>query len=111
MLFRSRFSWDAEEWRDNIIDGHELITDEILDKLDEILLDAFTDIGEEIASVGYDHYGMGHSGWNGVYEFCGLYLLSGSDYQEGPSEDKYELLDYLDFDDKRHDVYKSKHAK
>jgi len=108
--YDERFSWDAEEWRDNIIDGHELISDDMLYKFDELLIDSFTEVGEEIASVGYDHYGMGHSGWNGVFEFCGLYLLNGSDYNEGPSEDKYELLNYLDFDDKRHDVFKSKHA-
>jgi hypothetical protein len=73
--YDERFSWDAEEWRDNIIDGHELITDVMLAKFEELLLDSFTEVGEEIASVGYDHYGMGHSGWNGVYEFCGMYLL------------------------------------
>ncbi|MFN6091980.1 MAG: hypothetical protein ACK44N_06165, partial [Bacteroidota bacterium] len=71
--YDERFSWDAEEWRDNIIDGHELITDVMLAKFEELLLDSFTEVGEEIASVGYDHYGMGHSGWNGVYEFCGMY--------------------------------------
>ena len=101
---------DSDELRDFIIHGHRLITEEVLSKFDDALMDSFTEVGEEIASVGYDHYGMGHSGWNGVYEFCGLYLLTGSDYSEGPSEDKYELLKYLDFDNPDHEVFWSEYA-
>jgi hypothetical protein len=53
---------------------------------------------------------MAHSGSNSVYELCGVYMLQGSDYIEGPTEDKLELLEYLNTEDPDHDVFWSEHA-
>jgi hypothetical protein len=94
-----------EQWIEKLIDKDHMITGDILDYLENSLLDSFVEIGELIASVDYDHDGMGHSGWNGVYEFCGLYIIQGSDYSEGPTTDKYYLLEFLDTSNPEHDVF------
>ncbi len=107
-------SWRPEEWRLHIIQEHPFISPEVRKELEEFLLEFGFDSNEEycelIASVGYDHYGMAHSGWNGVYEFCGWYLLTGSDYLEGPYDEKEGLLSILNTEDPRHEVYWSEYA-
>jgi len=105
-----RFSWNPLDWRTNICENHPLVVDEILDHLDSKLVDSIDDFGEIIASVEYDQEGMAHSGWNAVYEFCGIYTLQGSDFSEGPSANKEELLEYLDTDDSEHIVFWSDYA-
>ena len=104
--------WEPVEWRDRIIKRDAILTSDVLDHFDNELLDNFTteDCGELIASVGYDHYGPAHSGWNAVYEFCGVYVLSGSDFDDGPTEELDVLLDQLDFDNPEHEVFRSKYA-
>ena len=99
-----------KDWRDIIADANPGEIDAILDHLEDRLIDSFTSVGESIAGVDYDHEGMAHSGSNSVYEFCGVYMLQGSDYIEGPTEDKFELLEYLNTEDPDHDVYWSEHA-
>jgi hypothetical protein len=98
------------DWRDIIANTNpgEIIA--VLDHLEDSLRDSFTSVGESIAGVDYDHEGMAHSGSNSVYEFCGVYMLQGSDYIEGPTEDKLELLEYLNTEDPDHDVFWSEHA-
>jgi hypothetical protein len=106
----NRSKWKPKDWRDNMIKGNPVITNEIYDHLDQLLMDSFTETGELIASVGYDHYGPSHSGWNGVFEICGVYILHGSDYKEGPTLEKDEMLGFLNTENEEHDVYWSEYA-
>lgn len=99
-----------EQWIEKLIDKDQMITDDILDYLELSLLDSFVEIGELIAAVDYDHEGIGHSGWNGVYEFCGLFIIQGSDYCEGPTTDKYNLLELLETSNPEHDIFWTKFA-
>ncbi|MFM1744862.1 MAG: hypothetical protein RLZZ630_799 [Bacteroidota bacterium] len=105
-----RSKWKPKDWRDNMIKGNPRMTDEIYDHLDQLLMDSFTETGELIASVGYDHYGPSHSGWNGVFEICGVYILHGSDYREGPSLEKNKMLGFLNTENEEHEVYWSEYA-
>ena len=84
--------------------------DAILDHLEDNFRDSITSLGECIATVDYDHEGMAHSGSNSLYEFCGVYMLEGRDFIEVPTEDKYELLEYLDKENPDHDVFWSEFA-
>jgi hypothetical protein len=45
-----------------------------------------------------------------VYEFCGVYFLHGSDYQEGPTFEKDEMLSFLNTENEEHEVYWSEYA-
>jgi hypothetical protein len=99
-----------KEWRDIVANSNSGDLDVMLDRLEDILRDSITSVGECIATVDYDHEGMAHSGSNSVYEFCGVYWLEGSDFIEGPTEDKYELLAYLDNENPEHDVFWSEYA-
>ncbi len=101
---------DETNWRELIADSKSEGLNDLLDFLEDGLRDSFTSIGECIASVEYDHEGLAHSGCNCVYELCGVYLLEGSDYCEGPSENKHELLEYLDIDNPDHNVFWSEYA-
>ena len=98
------------DWRDIIANTNPGQIIAVLDHLEDSLRDSFTSVGESIAGVDYDHEGMAHSGSNSVYEFCGVYMLYGSDYIEGPTEDKFELLEYLNTEDPDHDVFWSENA-
>jgi hypothetical protein len=100
-----RSKMKIEEWIEKMIVKDHMITDHILDYLENSLLDSFVEIGEIIASVDYNHDSVGHSGWNGVYELCGLYIIQGSDYSEGPTTNKYEVLELLDTSNLEHDVF------
>jgi hypothetical protein len=105
-----RWNWGVQQWRTALIQEDAAISDSELEALDEQLVELFSDVGEVIASIGYDHYGMGHSGWNGVYEFSGLYKLSGSDYGGGPQTELAPLLRFLKTENPEHDVYWSEAA-
>ncbi len=98
------------EWRDIIAHDNSTELGSIFDRLEDELGDCITEIGECIASVDYEHHGMGHSGSNSVYELCGVFWLEGSDFCEGPTENKYELLEYLDVDNPDHEVFWSEYA-
>ena len=98
------------DWRDILLESNSEKLDTMLDRLEDILRDSITSVGECIATVDYDHEGMAHSGSNSVFELCGIYVLEGSDYSEGPTEDKEELLDYLNTSNPDHDVFWSEHA-
>lgn len=98
------------EWRDIIADDNSTELGSIFDQLADELGGSITEVGECIASVDYDHEGMDHSGSNGVYELCGVYWLEGSDFCEGPTENKYELLEYLDVNNPDHEVFWSEYA-
>jgi hypothetical protein len=98
------------DWRDILLESNSGKLDSMLDRLEDILRDSITIVGECIATVDYDHEGMAHSGSNSVYELCGVYWLEGSDFIEGPTEDKYELLGYLDKENPDHDVFWSEYA-
>jgi hypothetical protein len=97
-------------WRDIVANTNESEFGALLGDIENNFRDAITSVGECIASVDYNHDGMVHSGSNGVYELCGIYVLDGSDYCEGPTENKYELLEYLDVDNPDHDVFWSEYA-
>lgn len=99
-----------KEWRDIIADTNSSEFDSLFDRLEDNLRDSITFYGECIAAVDYEHVGMAHSGSNSVYELCGVYFLEGSDFCEGPSENKYELLAYLDNENPEHDVFWSEYA-
>jgi hypothetical protein len=99
-----------KEWRDIVANANSNELDAILEDIENYFRDAISSVGECIASVDYDHEGMAHSGSNSVFELCGIYVLEGSDYSEGPSEDKDELLDYLNTSDPDHDVFWSEYA-
>ncbi len=105
-----RHSWDVAAWREHILNGHNFISGEELDKLDNHLCEVFSEYAEEIASVSYDHEGPAHSGSNSVYELCGVYMIEGSDFMEGPTTDKDKLLEYLDTENEDHDVFWSEDA-
>ena len=98
------------EWRDIIANDNSAELAIILAQLENELGGSITKVGECIASVDYNHDGMAHSGSNSVYELCGVYWLEGSDFCEGPTENKYELLEYLDVDNPDHDVFWSEYA-
>lgn len=116
LLQKSTFDLSAfrlaqkEDWRDIVANTNSKEFDAILEDIENYFRDAISSVGECIASVDYDHEGMAHSGSNSVFELCGIYVLEGSDYSEGPSEDKDELLDYLNTSDPDHDVFWSEHA-
>ena len=99
-----------DEWRDIVANANSNELDAILEDIENCFRDAISSVGECIASVAYDHEGMAHSGSNSVIELCGIYVLEGSDYSEGPTEHKEELLDYLNTTDPDHDVFWSEHA-
>ncbi len=101
---------DENNWRELIANSKSEGIVDLLDFLEDGLRESFTSIGECIASVEYDHEGMAHSGYNCVYELCGVYLLEGSDYCEGPSENKYKLLDFLENDNPENDVFWTEYA-
>ena len=103
-------SSNKNEWRDIIANDNSTELGSIFDRLEDELGGSITEVGECIASVDYDHEGMDHSGSNGVYELCGVYWLEGSDFCEGPSENKYELLEYLDVNNPDHEVFWSEYA-
>ena len=105
--------WSSKEWYDNLIKADKRIPKEFLDDIYEGIFsnNGYEDYCEVLASVGYDKYGMGHSGYNEVYEFFGFYFLRGSDYNEGPTENFISLYNYLAVDDPDNDVYISNKAK
>lgn len=90
-------AWKAEDWRKGLAELDPRIDQLLIKQLDDWMCEDFIHQAELIASIGYDFYGPAHSGCNGIYEFCGVYKLQGSDYSEGPSVTYEEFFEYLDF--------------
>ena len=86
-----------KEIRDKLLlDNSSLCKDVLLSLYDRL----FEDVGErnfkvEVASVGIDGYGPGQSRYNTIYDIMGMYVLMGSDFADGPTEDLNSLLDQL----------------
>jgi len=92
-------AWTGQQWRDAIVTKEHPFTTEHFDQFDEWVHENITEFAEQVASVGYDLYGMAHSGFNAVYRFLGVYFLRGSDYIEGPTLHPGEIIKYLKFTD------------
>lgn len=87
------------EIRDRIILKKSSLSQNTFDKLNNLLDDEFGEIGEIVASKEYDYIETGSSGFNAVYELCSVYKLLGSDFNIGPSDTYFDLIEQLQLDE------------